>query len=77
MKVRIKTNLGWYDYPKHRFFEGDVKDVEADVAEKMIARGHAESLESQPEVRAVPNEPMKAVPDEPTVKGKKNRKDDE
>lgn len=76
MKVRIKTNLGWHDYPQHRFMAGDVKEVEQGVAEIMIARGHAESLEPQPEIQAVPDEPIKAVPEEPAVTGRRRKRDD-
>ncbi len=45
MKIRMKLNLGSSEFPDHPYLEGVTYDAEEALAEKLIARGLADSDE--------------------------------
>lgn len=61
MKVRITRNLG-ADLPK--YFVDQIVDIDGDVLESLLAQKLAEPFEEieLPEIQAVPQESIKAVP---------------
>ena len=67
MRVFVKFNIGARDSAFPPLPEGE-HEVADDLGERLVARGYADSLEAPTStIKAVPPEPMKAVPEQGTV----------
>jgi len=64
-RIRLLRNLG-AGYPPYK--EGEEQDVQDHLADVLCGKKLAELI------RAIPNKPLKAVPDKPQIEGTRSKK---